>query len=228
MKTAASRRSAAVRIMCWMLPVLSILHAPSALAQRETFDASEYRKEAAISAELSRMPSKTMPRRGASPDGKPLTVTATDIAVSFGNVYFKFDSTELRDKASADQVMEMAAALKSGKLKHRRFLIEGHTCDLGEAGYNLKLSARRAAAIRQKVVAAGVAPERLSVIGFGESEQIATPGPRADAAAAEKIRSGNRRVVLRLLPEAAITPATEKPKKPAASTPKPSPRPPKK
>ena len=58
------------------------------------------------------------------------------------------------------------------------------------------------------------------VMGFGESEQIATPGPRADAATAEKIRSANRRVVLRLLPETPAAPA--KPAPPAAAV-KPAP-----
>ncbi len=107
----------------------------------------------------------------------------------------------------------MAAALKKGRLQSRRFLIEGHTCDLGEAGYNLRLSARRADAIRLRLIAAGVAPGRLAVMGLGESEQIATPGPRADAVTAEGIRSANRRVVLRLLPDRETPPLPPKSKK---------------
>jgi OOP family OmpA-OmpF porin len=225
MKSAPLCRPSAVRVMAWMLPLLWLLPLSSARAQRETFEASEYHREAAITSELSKAPSRTLDRKGAAADGKPMTVKATDIAVSFGNVYFKLDSTEFRDKASADQVGEMAGALKSGKLRTRTFLVEGHTCDLGEAGYNLKLSAQRADAIRHRLVIAGVAAERLRAIGFGESEQIATPGPRADATTSENIRSGNRRVVLRLLPETMADPAADKARKPATAA-KPAPAPP--
>ena len=52
--------------------------------------------------------------------------------MSFDNIFFKFDSTELRDDASRLQVEEIATTLKSPKLAGTRFLIEGHTCDLGE------------------------------------------------------------------------------------------------
>ena len=197
-----------------VLAILALLPFTVAQAQRETFEVSEYRKEADISAALAKEPTAAVARKGANAAGELVTVAATNVAESFENIYFKLDSTELRDKASADQVKEIAEALKSAKIRNRRFLIEGHTCDLGEAAYNLKLSAQRAQTIRQALIANGVAAGRLEIIGFGETEQIATPGPRADAATAEKLRTQNRRVVLRLLPvraQAAMPAATPRP-----------------
>ena len=67
---------------------------------------------------------------------------------------------------------EIAAAMKSPKLKGTRFLIEGHTCDLGEDDYNLQLSAQRAETIRKLLVRKGVAADRLAVLGFGETELV--------------------------------------------------------
>lgn len=65
----------------------------------------------------------------------------------------------------------------------------GHTDSTGAEAYNQMLSERRAAAVRDELVAMGVGAERLTTIGRGESE------PRAsnDTAAG---RAANRRVEL--------------------------------
>ena len=91
----------ALSVACLALLMLPVTRAS---AQRETFDASDYRREPAISAALDKAPARQVKRKGAAPDGRPVTVTATNVAVSFENVYFRLDSTELRDKASGMQV----------------------------------------------------------------------------------------------------------------------------
>jgi outer membrane protein OmpA-like peptidoglycan-associated protein len=71
--------------------------------------------------------------------------------------------------------------------KAEKFLIEGHTCDLGEDGHNLTLSQNRALTVKAYLTSKGVPAERLQVIGFGESDP-ATPNT------SELARQQNRRV----------------------------------
>jgi outer membrane protein OmpA-like peptidoglycan-associated protein len=54
-----------------------------------------------------------------------------------------------------------------------RVVIKGHTDPYGAADYNLALSERRAQAVKAYLQSAGIAPERLSVIGFGASRPVA-------------------------------------------------------
>ncbi len=72
-----------------------------------------------------------------------------------------------------------------------RIVVEGHTDSRGDAEYNLGLSERRARAVRDYLVERGVASDRLSTVGLGESQ------PVADNSTADG-RAQNRRVVLRV------------------------------
>lgn len=65
--------------------------------------------------------------------------------------------------------------------------IEGHSDSLGSADINARLSAARAEAVREALIARGVAPERLVAEGIGPAR------PLADNATAEG-RARNRRV----------------------------------
>jgi len=66
--------------------------------------------------------------------------------------------------------------------------IEGHTDSKGEDSYNLKLSQKRADAIRTYLVAnLGINPERIVAVGYGESRPIANNDT-------DQGRSMNRRV----------------------------------
>lgn len=110
-----------------------------------------------------------------------------DTSVSFPNILFKLNSTELADRDSAQQVEEIAKALVSSGEKS--FVLEGHTCDLGTDQHNQGLSERRAAAIQAILTARGVAAARLTPMGFGEKEP-ALPNT------SEANREQNRRVVI--------------------------------
>lgn len=67
--------------------------------------------------------------------------------------------------------------------------IEGYTDSSGNAASNMTLSQQRAGAVRDALVAAGVDAKRISVIGRGEAQPVAS---NADAAG----RARNRRVVV--------------------------------
>lgn len=73
------------------------------------------------------------------------------------------------------------------KYPERKVTIEGHTDSQGNDDYNLKLSQRRADSVTKYLVGHGVAPERITSVGKGESL------PVADNKTAEG-RQHNRRV----------------------------------
>ena len=185
---------------------------PAAFAQRESFDATVVKPVSTILEQLAAAEARErrveiLIRMGMSPDGKRTKVSATKTALTFDKIYFEFDSTKLRDTASALLVQEMAAALKSKKYRDRHWLIEGHTCQLGEADYNLKLSAGRAQVVKDYLVRQGIPAEHLAVLGFGKEEPVFDVPDTDRSSAAERKREQNRRVVLRLLPEPSDKPA---------------------
>lgn len=72
-------------------------------------------------------------------------------------------------------------------------VIEGHTDSTGSAEYNQRLSENRALAVRNQLNGSGVDSRRLTTLGFGESQPIASN--ETDAG-----RTQNRRVELRIVP----------------------------
>jgi OmpA-OmpF porin, OOP family len=55
-----------------------------------------------------------------------------------------------------------------------RVSVEGHTDSVGSDGYNMKLSQRRAATVRDYMVSHGIAAGRLTTKGYGKTHPIAT------------------------------------------------------
>jgi outer membrane protein OmpA-like peptidoglycan-associated protein len=104
---------------------------------------------------------------------------------------FKFDSTDLASDAATAQVAQISRALQSPQLQKLKFVIEGHTCDMGEDAYNLELSKRRAAAIQNLLLRAGIGAERITIEGSGETKPV-------QQGSSDEVRIKNRRVELRL------------------------------
>ena len=73
--------------------------------------------------------------------------------------------------------------------------VVGHTDNVGAAGYNQDLSARRANAVASVLINGGVAPSRIRAFGRGEEAPIAT-NLTAEG------RQQNRRVEIIILPNA--------------------------
>lgn len=107
-------------------------------------------------------------------------------SVTLQGVTFEFNSATLTAE-SKPILDEVAADLK--KNPRLKILLEGHTDSVGNDAYNLKLSQRRAASVREYLVEQGVNPANLTSEGFGESK------PTADNATADG-RAQNRRVVM--------------------------------
>ncbi len=99
-------------------------------------------------------------------------------------VYFDFDKAELSEAASA--VLETASSA-ARKLKGMTVTVSGHTDLAGTADYNMELSKRRAMAVSEALIDAGVASAAVKAEAFGQTHPaIITADGVAEA--------GNRRV----------------------------------
>ena len=108
------------------------------------------------------------------------------------NIPFELNSATLQPQA-VTQLEQLDTALKSAALGRSRFMIAGHTDGRGNAEYNRQLSIRRAEAVKQYLVAHGVAAGRLEATGFG-MDKLLMPGDPQNGA--------NRRVEITNLGEA--------------------------
>jgi outer membrane protein OmpA-like peptidoglycan-associated protein len=103
-------------------------------------------------------------------------------------VNFDFDKATIRADA-VPILREAATILKQDSAV--RVSVEGHTDSVGSDDYNLKLSLRRAAAVKDFLAKEGIAEGRLSSRGFGESQPVAS-NDTTDG------RAQNRRVELKV------------------------------
>lgn len=128
------------------------------------------------------------PKEEAKAVGKPEAVARPEVKpapldLSGLRLHFAFDDYNLstQSKGNLDKV---ASWMK--KDPNARIQIQGYTCDIGTAEYNLALGDRRANSAKKYLKALGVDPARLSTISYGEER----PGvPNTD----EAQRSMNRR-----------------------------------
>lgn len=93
-----------------------------------------------------------------------------DAAVAAGTVfYFAFDSSALTDEARAAVDAHVAVLLTTDDSVR----LEGHTDERGTREYNLALAERRANAVRDYMIANGVASYRVETISYGEENPVA-------------------------------------------------------
>lgn len=97
-------------------------------------------------------------------------VVSEDVTVSL-NVKFANNSEEI--VSGAEQIAQVAKFMKEYPLANT--VIEGHTDSVGSASYNQNLSQRRAQAVVAELTATyGVDASRLSAVGYGEVQPIAS------------------------------------------------------
>jgi outer membrane protein OmpA-like peptidoglycan-associated protein len=104
----------------------------------------------------------------------------------FEDVHFDFDRYSLRPEAT--RVLDEAVKAM-GENAELRLEIEGHTCNIGTAEYNLALGERRAHAVRDYLQSRGIGPDRLRTVSYGEER------PKHDNAR-EETRRLNRRAAM--------------------------------
>lgn len=86
-----------------------------------------------------------------------------------------------------EEVRNFAAALKSDQLAGRRIRIEGHTDSIGSRASNLGLSQRRAKSVADTLVAEGIDPARLEIVGYGFDRPL--PGHPARSASNRRVEA---------------------------------------
>ncbi len=114
--------------------------------------------------------------------------TALGLVMNLGSDYlkFEFDKAELRPE-DRELLSRIAGILVTSQ--DYTVSVNGHTDDVGTEEYNQKLSERRAEAVRDYLVKAGLPPGILSVTGHGKTRPL-VPGT------SERARAKNRRVEL--------------------------------
>lgn len=86
--------------------------------------------------------------------------------IALRSVQFGFNSAKV-DVPSSAVLDEVASMLKDNP---RNVEISGHTCSIGSDDYNMKLSQRRADAVKEYLVRQGVPASSIDAVGKGESE----------------------------------------------------------
>jgi outer membrane protein OmpA-like peptidoglycan-associated protein len=104
----------------------------------------------------------------------------------FEDVHFDFDRYSLRPEATRILDEAIKALQENPEL---RLEIEGHTCNIGTAEYNLALGERRATAVREYLSSRGIGADRLRTVSYGEER------PKHDNAR-EETRRLNRRAAM--------------------------------
>jgi outer membrane protein OmpA-like peptidoglycan-associated protein len=116
-------------------------------------------------------------------------VTAQEIKIDLSaDVLFDFDKADLKPTAE-DKLNHLLTVVNSKP--GSRIAIEGHTDLRGDDAYNQALSQRRAESVRSWLVAHGIAEDRISATGAGESRPVRTGTSEAD-------HQANRRVEIRI------------------------------
>ena len=121
-----------------------------------------------------------------------VTETESEIRIELsGDVLFDFDKADIR--AEAEPVLiSVADVLKQHP--DAAVTIAGYTDDKGSDSYNLKLSERRAASVKDWLVAnGGIRGGNLSTVGYGEANPVA-PNSNLDGSDNPEGRQKNRRV----------------------------------
>ena len=122
-------------------------------------------------------------------EGKRIVKDLANKGIATTNaIQFDFDSAKLRPSAKPilSELAKYLAANPAVKIE-----VQGHTCTIGSASYNMSLSDRRAKAVRDYLVNAGIDSSRLQPIGFGFNKPVASNATNAG-------REKNRRVVFRV------------------------------
>jgi outer membrane protein OmpA-like peptidoglycan-associated protein len=114
--------------------------------------------------------------------------TALGLVMNLNSDYLKFDFDKAELHPSDKELLSRIAGILMASPDYT-VSVNGHTDDVGTDEYNQKLSERRAQAVRDYLVKAGLPPGIFTVTGHGKKQPL-VPGT------SEKARAKNRRVEL--------------------------------
>ena len=106
----------------------------------------------------------------------PVPAAKVEKVIVLEDLHFDFDKATLTEEATGILKKDMQSMKENPGIKVR---IEGHTCAHGQDDYNLRLSERRANAVKEYLMKEGISSERLTTIAYGETRlampEIPTP-----------------------------------------------------
>ena len=157
---------------------------PAEAKKGETGAAASQQEGKSEEAKAASAPSTSAPSEAAKQEAAaPAAASVVSLDPKDLTIWFAFDDYNL--SSNAKENLEKIAAWMS-KNSSAKIEVQGNTCNLGTAEYNLALGDRRANSAKKYLVGLGVNGERLSTISFGLEKPIA---PNTD----EYNRSKNRR-----------------------------------
>jgi OOP family OmpA-OmpF porin len=111
------------------------------------------------------------PPKPAEPAAKPAPASVKQAVVIQADALFDFDKSVVRPdgKKSIDEALAKLAGVDVEMV-----IATGHTDNIGTDAYNQKLSERRAAAVKEYLVSKGIPASKITTIGKGESQPVAT------------------------------------------------------
>jgi OOP family OmpA-OmpF porin len=124
------------------------------------------------------------PQPEPEPVAAPEPAPAPTVITIAADVAFDFDKADIREefKPELDRI-----AQELNESPETRLDVVGHADSTGPEDYNQRLSERRAQAVADYLIGAGVAADRFTVSGRGESDPVASNDSREG-------RAQNRRV----------------------------------
>ena len=104
-------------------------------------------------------------------EGAKVERVGEGIKITFDSgILFDVNSYQLKD-ASKENISELSEILQ--KYEDTNIMFSGYTDNTGSEEYNQKLSEDRAKAVAEYAAFVGVDAERMTIIGYGESDPIA-------------------------------------------------------
>jgi len=139
--------------------------------------------------DVSEQPPEILAKRGSDrKTDDPSTISFARRAPPELTIYFVRDSNELRpsETAKLDKVVETIS-----QQPELRLILNGYTDSVGSTDYNVMIAEGRASSIKLYLVAKGVNPLQITVVGKGARDFVATND-------SEEGRSLNRRVEIQI------------------------------
>src|SRR6266404_3751433 len=104
------------------------------------------------------------------PPPAPTQSTLTEeqmFAQSVKDIYFDYDKSDLRPSDQASIQADVAFLQQHPNIS---FTIEGHCDERGSTEYNLALGDNRASAVKNALVGAGIAADRIKTVSYGKEK----------------------------------------------------------
>lgn len=108
----------------------------------------------------------TMPLAKDDEERDLLVSVQPEIDFEFERVHFDFNRDQIK-RSQIGKVEKNSEEAKKAVSKGKTVVVSGHTCQIGPASYNLALSLKRARAVKDEMIKAGVPQAKVKILGKG-------------------------------------------------------------